>query len=258
LITQRASCIVSLMLASRIFDAEDQARFAALTGDYNPMHVDPVAARRTQAGAPVVHGIHALLWLLDVIAARHPEIAGIASLNVRFPEMIYVGDQVDAEINRLTADTLRARVHVGGVEVIRMSAAFGPVMPAPRRPIEASAKPISRQTAPRDLALQEIEGRSGRVCFAAGPVEMEREFPNASRLLGARRVGALGCSTCLVGMIVPGLHSIYGGLDLHVTVDTDPADELGFAVMSVDLRFRRVLLEIIGGGLAGSLDTYSC
>src|SRR5271163_3454397 len=55
------------LVDSKIFTVTDQARFAALTGDFNPMHMDPIAARRTPAGAPVVHGIHTLLWLLDNI-----------------------------------------------------------------------------------------------------------------------------------------------------------------------------------------------
>ena len=33
------------------------------------MHMDKVAARRTQAGAPVVHGVHLTLWTLDTLIA---------------------------------------------------------------------------------------------------------------------------------------------------------------------------------------------
>ena len=56
------------MLAERTFTKADQARFAAVSGDRNPVHLDPVLARRTPAGAPVVHGVHLLLWGLDALA----------------------------------------------------------------------------------------------------------------------------------------------------------------------------------------------
>ena len=58
------------MIGTRIFALGDQVRFAELTGDFNPMHLDPIAARRTLAGAPVVHGIHDLLWLIVSILSR--------------------------------------------------------------------------------------------------------------------------------------------------------------------------------------------
>ena len=43
------------------FNQNDQIEFAKLSGDWNPIHVDPVFARRTIYGQ-VVHGIH-IFWL---------------------------------------------------------------------------------------------------------------------------------------------------------------------------------------------------
>ena len=60
------------MLASRTFTEADQMRFAAVSGDRNPMHLDALLARRTQAGVPVVHGVHLLLWGLDALARAEP------------------------------------------------------------------------------------------------------------------------------------------------------------------------------------------
>ena len=39
------------------FSPTDQSTFAKLSGDYNPIHIDEVAARRLLFGAPVVHGV---------------------------------------------------------------------------------------------------------------------------------------------------------------------------------------------------------
>ena len=77
-------------LAERTFLPADQIAFAKLSGDHNPMHMDPVAARRTQAGHPVVHGVHAVLWALN---AAGDHLTGFKSLSVRFERMIYVGDR---------------------------------------------------------------------------------------------------------------------------------------------------------------------
>ena len=52
-------------MKSRTFTAQDQSALAQLSGDYNPLHLDPAAARRLGFGSPVVPGIHSLLWALD-------------------------------------------------------------------------------------------------------------------------------------------------------------------------------------------------
>jgi acyl dehydratase len=52
-------------MAERTFTSDDQLAFAKLSGDRNPLHMDPVMARRLLFGQPIVHGLHALLWGAD-------------------------------------------------------------------------------------------------------------------------------------------------------------------------------------------------
>src|SRR6516164_8643231 len=108
-------------LPSRVFGSGDQQRFATLTGDFNPVHMDPVAARRTQAGAPVVHGVHAFLWMIDSIAARYAELPPVATLNARFFKVIYVGDVADIVVTKRDATALTAEVTAGGNVALRLS-----------------------------------------------------------------------------------------------------------------------------------------
>ena len=50
----------------RIFTLADQIAFAELSGDNNPLHLDPVVARRTLFGQPIVHGVHSFAQNLHV------------------------------------------------------------------------------------------------------------------------------------------------------------------------------------------------
>src|ERR1700683_540580 len=68
------------LLAERTFTLADQKRFAALSGDFNPMHVDEVAARRTILGAPVVHGVHLLCWALESWLGNRQIVRGTVAL----------------------------------------------------------------------------------------------------------------------------------------------------------------------------------
>lgn len=42
---------------SRVFTMEDMRTFAALSGDYNPLHVDEDFALTTRFGRPIVFGV---------------------------------------------------------------------------------------------------------------------------------------------------------------------------------------------------------
>src|ERR1700681_3331284 len=90
-------------LATRRFGMAEQLGFAALSGDYNPMHVDPLAARRTQPGARVVHGIHALLWALDELAAAGAIDGELCEIGAQFRKFIYLDVPCDLVVARRDA-----------------------------------------------------------------------------------------------------------------------------------------------------------
>ncbi len=236
------------------FTPDDQLKFAALTGDFNPIHIDPLAARRTQAGAPVVHGIHALLWLLDTLAESHPDLPSIATIKVRFIRMIYVGDQVEAMTTQQDSSSLRAAVMVDGIATLSLHIVFGPVVSASALP---DYKLILPPEKPLDQMLEDITDQSGTLAFVSEPEDMERAFPHATRLLGAHRIATLGSTTLLVGMILPGLYSLYAGLSLSLCKPEKIVDKMSFRVKKIDRRFRLVQLEIFASGLSGSLETFA-
>jgi acyl dehydratase/NAD(P)-dependent dehydrogenase (short-subunit alcohol dehydrogenase family) len=242
------------MLASRTFGAEDQARFAAMSGDFNPIHVDPVAARRTYAGETVVHGMHLLIWLLDAIKAQFPDISQPSALKVRFREPVYLGQRVDVTVVKHSSDSIRVNVLARSGKVLELTASLG--LPSTVAAAHSfTAKQVPRSAAPRDLSFEEAANESGQISFALTCSSFAAAFPHAASLMGAERVAALACSSFLVGMVVPGLHSIYGGLNLALA-DADGTAQLNFAVTSVDARIRRVLLQIEGGGLSGTIEAF--
>ena len=75
------------LLANVAFTESDQRWFAEASGDCNPMHMDAIAARKTQPGRPVVHGIHALLWALDSFFTECPS-ETVGNLSVVFEKFI--------------------------------------------------------------------------------------------------------------------------------------------------------------------------
>lgn len=47
----------TLVTGRRTIDGGDVSRFAGLTGDFNPLHIDAEFAKTTPFGEPVAHGI---------------------------------------------------------------------------------------------------------------------------------------------------------------------------------------------------------
>ena len=244
-------------MSKRTFDAASQAQFAAASGDANPMHLDPVAARRTQAGAPVVHGVHLLLWALDGFAkAGEAAIPQLRRLRVHFDRFAHVGATVSAALGQPTPKGARITLSVGGVKITRITLEFGPpVAEAARLGDRSDTQPVRATSI--DLDFEQMGGCSGRLAFATPVPVLAAMFPFAAAWLGVRRVASLAAMTNLVGMFCPGLHSIFGGLTLDACTDDTTDAVLAYRVTETEPRFRLVSVAVDGGGFVGSLTTFA-
>jgi acyl dehydratase/NADP-dependent 3-hydroxy acid dehydrogenase YdfG len=244
------------LIGTRIFALGDQVRFAELTGDFNPMHLDPIAARRTLAGAPVVHGIHDLLWLIDLIAANHSNLPTVTGFKVHFAKMLYLGERAQIAVSKLGERQLRAKVSVEGSDIMQVTLVFGEEMTFSSENDDFDYD-VEEPDTPAELDLIQMEGRAGRLAFARPAEELATMFPHASKLIGAQRVAALGCTTRLVGMVIPGLHSIYACLELDFIKEAETRDSIGYRVESIDENFRYVRTRIAGAGVLGYVDAFN-
>src|SRR6185369_1307977 len=102
-----------------------------------------------------------------------------------------------------------------------------------------------------------IAEMSGRLPFATPPAVVANLFPRAAAWLGAERVAAVAASANLVGMICPGLHSIYSSLVVESTDDVNGEDVIEFRVTSTDPRFRLVQMSFAGAGITGNIDSFA-
>ncbi|MGD0300340.1 MAG: MaoC family dehydratase, partial [Bryobacteraceae bacterium] len=83
-------------MTTRRFTMVHQERFIALSGDSNPLHIDPLVARRSMLGGVAVHGIHLLLWALDELAAQRG-LKGFSRLRVHFDRGVLVDETVQLD-----------------------------------------------------------------------------------------------------------------------------------------------------------------
>jgi len=246
-----------MRLAIRAFTYTDQNRFAAISGDHNPMHMDPLQARRTQAGAPVVHGIHLLLWALDSLAAAQPDLPPLRGFRAQFNKFVFLDDPVEAVLTQKGPSGARLAISVDGAPRSKVTIDFGDHVEECPGWFSSALEAIPHSDAALNLSLEEMSGRSGRLSFRMTPEDAAALFPAAVRWLGGHRVAALAATTHLVGMVCPGLHSIYQELSVTACAGSDDSSSLAFRVTETDSRFRSIEQEIAGGGFTGIVKSFA-
>lgn len=229
------------VFATKTFGQADQQRFAALSGDVNPMHMDPVAARRLLAGRQVVHGMHLLLHALEHLPCNRLALPG--RITADFSSPVCVGDAVAFETNPDTAQlvpgTTGFRVRVGEQQCCHFE--LRPA--APPRPTANAGEP-SRTAAMRLPPLAQAQeildppSWVGRCHLLDLPVQSAATlFPRTAQWLGERRVAALSLLSYYVGMVCPGLDSIYSSLTVQPVAEASDTAGLRFEVRRFDPRF---------------------
>ena len=226
-----------VLLGSRAFSLSDQLDFARFSGDTNPIHVDPVAARRTIAGECIVHGVHGLMRAIELLSKYTSE--RVSEVSADFIKPIFLDEPIDffwdgeaCLLELRSGDTLKTRLKVQ----------FG-----------VSERPSSQRTNRRPQ-LSFPENRSFDECaklpvnefvFAGTADDAQKLFPAASAAYGINLLCEIAALSELVGMRVPGLHSLFSSvsIDLFSTEGGMPR----FEVVHSDARVG--LLEILVSGV---------
>ena len=82
--------------------------FARISGDDNPIHVDPEFSARTAFGRTVSHGMLIYTKLWGLLIAAHPEITQTGQ-SMMFPNPCYTGEPVELTVSGQCPGTLLVR-----------------------------------------------------------------------------------------------------------------------------------------------------
>jgi NAD(P)-dependent dehydrogenase (short-subunit alcohol dehydrogenase family)/acyl dehydratase len=242
-------------LATRAFTASDQEAFARLSGDRNPVHMDALAARRTQAGAPVLHGVHGTLWALDRLGADGAPLSELASVKVQFHKFVYLDREVVLRAVRREVHPTRVELSTEGLLATTLDLKFGPRKRPQEEAAVREAPTLAHDAPPAVLALADMDGLAGWLTPPA-PREAAMRFPALSAALGEERVTALAQLSTLVGMACPGLHSIFSGFTARFIDGGSRRPGLGWHTLRTDERFNAVWLKAAGSGIEADVQAF--
>jgi hypothetical protein len=240
----------SSTLLVRRFSQLDQDQFAQISGDINPLHMDPIEARRTLMGAPIVHGLHLVLLALETVSGRLHRAMKLASLYARFPNPVMIGDEVTWQLEEIDGPSWRLQGAVQSDPVLDLRIEF-----TPRSETEEPIVPPLEGVPLHDLCLGELSGAAGSLQVGIDPILAKKLFPGIAANFGLPVLAELLSLTRLVGMRCPGRRSLLSQFD--VTFDQSaPAGALRYQVDAIDERFSRITMQVAGGTLRGTLVVF--
>jgi acyl dehydratase len=97
----------------RVLTQEDVQTFADLSGDHNPIHLDPEFAANTMFKKPIVHGMLSASLISTALAMKLPGEGSIyMSQNLTFKLPVYVGEEVTVVLTITSVRTDKPIVNV--------------------------------------------------------------------------------------------------------------------------------------------------
>ena len=235
------------MIRGRVFSIQDQLAYACLSGDFNPIHVDPLYARRSASGL-LVHGMHVALWALDGLAEQHDALG--SPLSVVFLKPVLLDQPVSVEVRREPTGW-RVSASQGNATCVTMLLKTQ----ARLTPDVGLLKELDNDVAvPLSKSFEELRGERGEVLLAANASALDAAFPFLSATWGTRRVAAMNALSRLVGMVCPGLNSLFSGF--QVELDSETGDSIRYEVVRVRSSHAPIKIAVGGGGLRGELTAF--
>ena len=244
----KAHCI---SLGEKVFGYDDQLRFARLSGDFNPMHVDAVAARRLITGKPVVHGIHLLLQALE-FAMQHCPCAP-TSVTCTFNNPVSVGDSAKFVLVGVSGSQRKIAVIVNELVCVTVILEANDSLP-PKEGVPSSlGEDRSAVAGPIDLPPNAHVGKSYRIGLEGR--SGQGAFPSVAKHMSHDYVASLCALSYFVGMVCPGLHSIFSSLKVWAAGEVETPRDLSLSVLRYDERFQ-IFNIAVQGPLLGEVRAF--
>lgn len=243
-------------MMKKIVTIKEQMTFAKLSGDFNPMHVDPVEARRYLYGRPVVHGIHLLLWVLNVWLLEKNKAVKLSCLHVDFLRPCGVDEEVLLSIWQGEDEMVFSELSSGETAVAKMEWKWEPDADSYDRSYASLQNMPEEPMSCRILSKDELELQSGKLPLYADKKLLYSLFPEVEAYLPFLQSAALLASTRLVGMECPGLNSIYSELDLSFSAIEQEEALLSYQVTKFDRRFNHLSMAVQSPGVKGTVSAF--
>lgn len=199
-------------MKNRTFTANDQKEFASFSGDYNPIHLDEKKSIKTHAGQPIVHGVHLVLWALDAFKIK---IRTNTLIDISFKSQVNLNESIvavfDTTMNQIiitSSNKMKTHSYIKLKNIDSIKSL---------KPGNNQVHYLQNNFKPDDAEINEIQiSKKNFGLYGGKKNELgESLFPFLVSDIGLNVVYELACISSIVGMKVPGKHSLFVGLNLE-------------------------------------------
>ena len=242
----------------REFTIDDGQFFAKCSGDYNPIHLDPVVSRRFMFGEPIVHGLHSVLWALDVwLGYKENECVKIVSLNVSFPKAVVLNKTVICKFVKEFDDQAVLEIIQNDVVCSKIKLKFSLGQDIYLETLNTGfihASPPKEN--PKDLNFEELKNSNGILDQYLDEKSFSNIFPNVFKHVDKHHIATLLSSTRVIGMYCPGLNSLISSLEFSFSENDCNDKKLKYEVSKVDERFNMLFISLGTSHFTGKIRTF--
>lgn len=233
-------------IGEKIFSKGDQQNFAFFSGDFNPIHLDDSYARKLISGQCIVHGIHSLLWALEALFQKTGKI--FYDIAVNFSKPIFLNETIKVIWNANKDQLILIKDKITLVSIqLSDEALCGHNFSEYTIPITQCIKrdPINLNISDIQVGQVFEFGFNGDVRFA------KSMFPSLSKSIGIELVAQIASLSCVVGMQIPGLHSLFVKAKIHIKPQIG---EQKVKVQKINKKFNMVVLSCCAKNMLAHLE----
>ena len=226
--------MTKILISRRSFNLEDQKKFADFSGDINPIHLSEKYARKTPPGKPIVHGINTFLWALDGYCKSENNL--YEKINIKFLQPIYLNEEIFCYFY-----PNEKKIEVSDNNIVFLTATFNGA--------EYTNKRIDYNKTPEKIVINEYDindidtmlhsNQLLDFSYTANSELIKPLYPNLYKKITHSIICEIGCLSAIVGMQLPGLHSIFVSLKIDLS-NLDQRTINAVEIIKADNRFNIV------------------
>ena len=236
---------------------KDLLRFAQLSGDANPIHVDPDYSQDSMFGEQIVHGIYLTLLAIDNTVRRFGLTdCSLIYLNVKFPKPTLLDIQVEFNIFETSENSYKVKLLQNGL--VTSIITFCVIPDYINK--EDIAFCERKQHAEPLTDYRYLIGQQIKLPIGFDLVLFKQLFSKQLlKSVPSSQIAEIIATSVFVGMYVPGLNSLFSELSLR----WKQRDKLmgleqllNFTTESLDERFRRIIINVGNERVGGQITAF--